>query len=266
MPMIVEAKIAIEAAFEAGRAAKAIQTTVTEERKSDATPVSRADREADACIRAIITKAFPRDSFLTEESEDDKSRLNAHRVWIIDPIDGTRAFLDHEGEWAVHIALAIDGKLALGVVGIPWFDTCMVGIPGQRAWMVRGDGTEIPLTVPSSARRAVLSSRRMRTDAKFCLAFANIDRCYSHSIGYKAWQLSQSEARLFTYPRTLHEWDTAAPAGVLMAAGWNVGDLNGNPLRYNQEHPVSTGMSVWTHDDDFPMIREFRRLHQEPAS
>jgi 3'(2'), 5'-bisphosphate nucleotidase len=264
--MIVEADLAISAAFEAGRAAKAIQGTAVEERKNDATPVSQADREADACIRRIIAKVFPDDAFLTEESEDDKRRLQAKRVWIIDPIDGTRAFLDKEGEWAVHIALAIDGKLALGVVGIPWFDTCMVGIPGERAWMVRGNGITIPLSVPDAPRRAVISSRRMRADARFCSAFAGIDRCYSHSVGYKAWQLSQSEARLFTYPRTLHEWDTAAPAGVLMAAGWNVGDLNGNPLRYNQEHPVSTGMSVWTHDDDLAMLREFRRLNQESAS
>ena len=109
--------------------------------KSGDEPVTEADRSANQHIIARIRARYPDDGLLSEESKDDLSRLNKERVWIVDPMDGTKEFIARNGEFSVMIGLAIAGRPVLGVVMQPTSDLLYVGAPGQGAYLVRTQRT-----------------------------------------------------------------------------------------------------------------------------
>jgi 3'(2'),5'-bisphosphate nucleotidase len=217
------------------------------ETKPDGSPVSRADLEANAVILAAIRAAFPDDGVLSEESPDDAGsvgspagdRLEKNRVWIVDPLDGTRGFLARTDDFAVHVALAVAGIPSVSVVYQPVADVLYRAVVGQGAFCVR-PGTVRRLRVST---RATLAEHRVgisRHNAPAAL-LAWLDQ---HGLGAQAVQLGASlkytacaEGSLdavVTVTRTEKEWDTCAPQLLVTEAGGTVTDADGQPLLYNQ--------------------------------
>jgi 3'(2'),5'-bisphosphate nucleotidase len=218
------------------------------ETKSDGSPVSRADLEANQGLLAILRGAFPEDGVLSEESPDlaagpgaapGSDRARKQRVWIIDPLDGTRGFLARTDDFAVHIALAVAGEPTVSVVYQPVGDVLYRAVIGQGAFCQRGASVR-PLHVSTRASLAELRVGISRHNAPAALT-AWLDR---HGLAAQAVRLGASlkysacaEGGLdavVTVTGAEKEWDTCAPQLLVTEAGGTVTDGDGRPLRYNQ--------------------------------
>ncbi len=198
--------------------------------------VSEADLEVDNALRETLIGAFPHDAWLSEEAHDDRRRLLQRRVWIVDPLDGTREFLQGVPEYAVSIALARDGQAELGVVYNPEADemfAAAVGLDDDRfrlenanalaeSYMLVGRGEwryrDLP-PVPEGTRVMPVGS-----------------------IAYRMAMLATGNGCLIFTPGRRSEWDLAAGAALLHAAAATVTDIKGRPLQFNQAVPSVRGL------------------------
>jgi 3'-phosphoadenosine 5'-phosphosulfate (PAPS) 3'-phosphatase len=252
-----ELVVAVAAARAAGAAAKRLQAGVESQGKADGSPVTAGDLAADAAIAEVLGRAFPGDAILSEEVVGDGSRHAARRVWIVDPIDGTRGYADGGGEWAVHLALAVEGRLALGVLDLPSLGLTVWGVPGQGVWVDRGGGAEIlrPRPVAAPVLAASASSRNQRHFARIRACLPEFGWLAAHSVGYKVWQMLDGQADLFVHPRWIAEWDVAAPAAVLLAAGGSATGLDGGAYRFNGPYARSPGLVFSRRDDHAGIVQ-----------
>ena len=210
--------------------------------KADASPVTAADHAANDEIIARLRAAFPGDAILSEESRDSLDRLEHGRVWIVDPLDGTKEFLAQNGEFSIMIGLAVDGEAAVGVVHIPAIDTLYAGIVGEGAWIEEGDGARRPLVRgagdPASLRLVGSRSHSEPLVARLSevMGITDVEPC--GSVGVKCARIASDRRDLYLHPVAyLSEWDTCAPEVILRAAGGTVTDCLGEPLRYNKPEP-----------------------------
>ncbi len=226
----------------AGAAALEYYGIAVAEMKPGNSPVTQADHAANDVIIARLTAAFPEDAILSEESADSRDRLDARRVWIVDPLDGTKEFLAQNGEFAIMIGLAVGGRPVLGVVYRPDGDVMYSALEGEGAW-VETDGERTRLRcqpVDPSALRLVGS--RSHPDSllvriQFDLKITDVTP--SGSVGVKCSLIAEGLRDLYVHPVAyLNEWDTCGPEVLLREAGGHVSDCNGEPLRYNKAHPV----------------------------
>lgn len=202
-------------------------------------PVTAADHAANEVLLSGLAAAFPADGFLSEETADDLSRLERRRVWMIDPLDGTREFIDGILEFSIMVGLAIAGRPALGVVYQPVADVLYRGAPGIAAQVVCG-GEVARLAVsavsdPAAMRLVVSRSHRhsLVDDVRRRLGIQR--ERPSGSVGLKIGLLATGECDLYIHPAPgLKEWDTCAPEAILQAAGGIVTDGWGRPLQYNK--------------------------------
>ena len=212
--------------------------------KDDDTPVTQADLAAHRCIVAGLRALTPGIPVLSEESaaREIASRRQWPRLWLVDPLDGTREFVKRNGEFTVNIAL-IEGDVAVfGVIQQPVSGLLWHG-GAHGAW--RRDGAqELPLRVSEPASRplrvaASRSHRDPRTQA-FLDALGEIDEA---GCGSSLKFCRIAEGALDLYPRfgPTSEWDTAAGQAILEAAGGRVVDLRGRPLRYNRRDTLLNG-------------------------
>jgi 3'(2'), 5'-bisphosphate nucleotidase len=179
---------------------------------------------------------------LSEESADSAARLSAGRVWIVDPLDGTREFLAQNGEFAVMVGLAVDGRAVLGAVYLPEPDLLYLGGDGLGAWLEAG-GERTALRAERCDPAALrLVGSRSHPDAlllRIQEALGITDVRPSGSVGVKCGLIARGERDLYVHPVPyLREWDTCAPEAILRAAGGEVTDCLGEPLRYNKADPV----------------------------
>jgi 3'(2'), 5'-bisphosphate nucleotidase len=207
--------------------------------KSDREPVTEADRSANQHIVSRVKAAFPNDGVLSEESKDDLSRLDKERVWIIDPLDGTKEFIARNGEFSIMIGLAIGGRAVLGVVMQPESGLLYSGIVGVGAWLQEQE-EKVPLQVSDTDkvnRMILVSSRSHRqqiTDRIRSQLRITSERV-SGSVGLKVGLIARQLADLYVHPSPgCKEWDLCAPHALLQAAGGKVTDCWGNPLTYNK--------------------------------
>ncbi|MER2600246.1 MAG: 3'(2'),5'-bisphosphate nucleotidase CysQ [Caldilineales bacterium] len=202
-------------------------------------PVTAADHAANEVIVAGLRQAFPQDAILSEESTDDLARLEARRVWIVDPLDGTKEFIGRIGEFSLMIGLAVAGKPVLGVVYQPVAHRLYRGVPGYLADMVEHD-TARPLVVsdvntPAQMRLVASRSHRDPLVSAVCVRLGVVQDRPSGSVGLKVGLLATGECDLYIHPSPgLKEWDTCAPDAILRAAGGSISDAWGYPLRYNK--------------------------------
>ncbi|MCB0204074.1 MAG: 3'(2'),5'-bisphosphate nucleotidase CysQ [Caldilineae bacterium] len=202
-------------------------------------PVTAADHAANAHLVAGLRAAFPEDGILAEESADNAYRLNRKRVWIVDPLDGTKEFIGKIGEFAVMVGLAVDGAPVLGVVYQPVADVLYRGVPGEVAEVVT-QGKPAPLAVSdvsdTAAMRLVASrSHRDPLVSSVCAELGITRDRPSGSVGLKVGLLATAVCDLYIHPSPgLKEWDTCAPEAILRAAGGAISDSWGNPLQYNK--------------------------------
>lgn len=208
-------------------------------------PVTQADKAVNEMIVRGLGEAFPDDGILAEESVDTDRRLGRERVWMVDPLDGTKGFIAGTGDFAVQIGLAVGGRSVLGVVYAPATDVLYYAAEGHGAWVERPvpDAAGEPLrerlsvtdeTRPERMRLAESRSHRgprMDTVVRALGVSAEVRR---HSVGIKVGLLVERQCDLYIHlSGKTKQWDTCAPEAVLAGAGGRVSDLWGEPLRYN---------------------------------
>lgn len=180
------------------------------------------DEAANEMLVAALREQRPDDGLLSEESKDTDNRLHKDRVWIIDPVDGTREYSEGRNDWAVHVALAINGKAAIGAVALPSLNL-----------MLRSD---LPTTSPIRSHRLRMVVSRSRP-AKEAVAIAEIldaDLIPMGSAGAKAMAIVRGEADVYLHSGGQYEWDNCAPVAVAEAHGLHCSRIDGRTLTYNQ--------------------------------
>ena len=182
-------------------------------------------------IMSALTAARPDDVILSEEAADNRKRLNATRVWIIDPIDGTNEFAEHpRHDWAIHIALWEAGALTAASVALPTLG-------------VTFDASPAAVVPPSTRARPLLVTSRSRNP--YCAVMVanalGCDVARLGSAGAKAMAIVMGEADIYVHDGGMYQWDSAAPSAVAKAAGLHVSRIDGSPLEYNKE-------SLWLPD------------------
>ncbi|MEP6741207.1 MAG: 3'(2'),5'-bisphosphate nucleotidase CysQ [bacterium] len=238
-----ELRVALDLAREAGAAILDVYEGPLEiEQKADADdrePVTQADRIANEIIVQRLSREFPEDGILAEESIDTERRLGKLRVWMIDPLDGTTGFIDGNGDFAVQIGLAENGDCVLGVVYLPLTGVLYRAVRGGSAWVERPDMEPEQARVSnhldlSTMRLAASRSHRSPRMDKVVKAFGVKQEVRRGSVGIKVGLIVDQQCDLYVHlsPRT-KQWDTCAPEIILQEAGGKLTDLFGRPLRYN---------------------------------
>ena len=180
------------------------------------------DQTANAFLIAALREQRPDDGLLSEEEKDDPERLTKSRVWIIDPVDGTREYGEGRADWAVHVALAIDGKPEIGAVALPALGLVL--------------RTDQPQLLPAAARvpRMVVSRTRPAKEALMVAKAIGAELIPMGSAGAKAMAVVRGEAEIYLHTGGQYEWDSCAPAAVAISHGLHVSRVDGAPLIYNQ--------------------------------
>jgi 3'(2'), 5'-bisphosphate nucleotidase len=180
------------------------------------------DATANQFLVHAIKEQRPDDGLLSEEEKDNPDRLTKSRVWIVDPVDGTREYGEARTDWAVHVALAIDGVPVIGAVALPGLDLVL--------------RTDRPGKVPPAPERLrmVVSRTRPAREATEVAAKLDAELVPMGSAGAKAMAIVRGEADIYLHSGGQYEWDSCAPAAVAAAYGLHISRIDGSPLIYNQ--------------------------------
>jgi 3'(2'), 5'-bisphosphate nucleotidase len=212
-------ELAAHLAGEAGR----ILIAVRDSRKYHGKELGRAgDAEANAMLVAALRELRPDDGLLSEEEKDSPVRLSRARTWIVDPLDGTREYGEGRSDWAVHVALAIDGQPAIGAVALPALDEIL--------------RTDRPMAMPTAAAppRMVVSRTRPAREAQLVAEALGAELLPMGSAGAKAMAVVRGEADIYLHTGGQYEWDSCAPVAVALAGGFHASRADGSALVYNQ--------------------------------
>lgn len=222
MNNVTDSQLAMTLATEAGKRLLRFRETASVQGRAlgDA-----ADRVANEFLIEAIAAARPSDAILSEESIDDFARLGAARVWIIDPLDGTREYREGRDDWAVHVALVEARKVSAAAVAIP-----------ARNEVFASDSARSESL--SHAKRIVISRSRPPAFAARIAASLNAELSQVGSAGAKAMMIVRGEAIAYVHEGGMNEWDAAAPVGVALAHGLHVSDLRGKTIEFNRRDVV----------------------------
>lgn len=180
------------------------------------------DRVANAFIMEALAASRPEDAVLSEEEAADPVRLTRSRVWIVDPLDGTREYGEGRTDWAVHVGLSIDGEAAVGAVALP----------GMPATFCTDDVTG-PAAPADAPLRMLVSRTRPAAEAVGVAERLGAVLVPMGSAGAKAMAVVRNEADIYLHSGGQYEWDSCAPVAVARAAGLHVSRIDGRPLVYN---------------------------------
>jgi len=197
------------------------------------------DQTANEFLMHALRQQRPDDGLLSEESKDTEERLEKERVWIIDPVDGTREYGEERSDWAVHVALAIGGVPQIGAVALPGLDQ-----------VLRTDRM-VDVPAPPEKLRMVVSRTRPAAEAVKVAEAIGAALVPMGSAGAKAMAILRGEADIYLHSGGQFEWDSCAPAAVAAAHGLHISRIDGSPLVYNQ------------HDTYMPDLLICRKDHAE---
>lgn len=202
------------------------------------------DNAADGFLCGYLAAARPNDALLSEETTDSRARLAADRVWIIDPIDGSKEYGVFGAEWAVQLALWRGGELAIGALGIAAHGRLFAGAANgdPKFRIAKGvDRTVTGDTAEPLRPRLVVSKNHTPPWAPAFVERIGGELVVASGVGYKVGQLVAGEADVYVHEGTikLNEWDTAAPEAVARAFAWGVTRLDGRRIAYNQAPPLT---------------------------
>ena len=228
------------------------------ERKDDASPVTAADMAAHHVIVDGLRALTPRIPVLSEECADEVAaavRLRWPRLWLVDPLDGTREFVKRNGEFSVNIALIEDGVATFGVIQQPVTGTLWFGAPGRGAWM-RDGASERALHAgrPQAEGPLRVAASRSHRDGRTEALMDRIGTIDPVALGSSLKFCWLAEGRMDVYPRfgPTSEWDTAAGQAILEGAGGILVDPRGRPFRYNQRETILNGDFIALGDPSLP--------------
>lgn len=180
------------------------------------------DEAANAMLMRELRAARPGDAILSEEEKDHAARLSHSRVWIVDPLDGTREYGEGRSDWAVHVALAVDGAASLGAVALPGLGLTLTS------------DAPLPLQPANDPPKMLVSRTRPAAEAVFVAERLGAELLAMGSAGAKAMAVVRGEADIYLHTGGQYEWDNCAPAAVAQAAGLHVSRVDGSPLVYNR--------------------------------
>ena len=217
---MTDGELAAQLAGEAGKMLLALQKTGSGKAIGE-----EGDRIANSFLCAAIRKARPDDALLSEEEIDCTSRCSVSRVWIVDPLDGTREYGEGRDDWAVHVALAIDGVAVTGAVALPALGLTLC--------------SEKPHILPPANQplKIVVSRTRPAAEAVALAEKLGAELLPMGSAGAKAMAVVRGEADIYLHTGGQYEWDNCAPVAVAQAAGLHCSRLDGSPMRYNNANP-----------------------------
>ena len=219
MTAMTDAELAAQLADHAGRILLAVRDAGLIEGK----PLGKAgDETANQFLVHALRQQRPADGLLSEESKDTAERLDKSRVWIVDPVDGTREYGEQRTDWAVHVALAIDGVAETGAVALPGLDL-----------VLRSDAPQ-PLSTAAGRPRLVVSRTRPAKEAVAVAERIGGELVAMGSAGAKAMAVVRGEAEIYLHSGGQFEWDSCAPVAVARAHGLHCSRIDGSPLVYNQ--------------------------------
>lgn len=185
------------------------------------------DRLSHEFIMAELQRVRPDDAILSEEGKDLKERLSAHRTWIVDPVDGTREFSEPpRTDWAVHVAMVVDGKPIVGAVALP----------GLGLTLSTADPVAMPET-GAAPPRMIVSRSRPPAAALTVAEKLGAELVEMGSAGAKAMSVVRGESEMYAHSGGQYEWDSCAPVAVALAAGLHCSRIDGSELTYNHDDP-----------------------------
>lgn len=241
-----EKTTAMSAARAAGARIQAVyETNYRVDYKHNDSPVTVADREANHKIHQIIHQAFPHDGWLSEETTDSPARLSKRRVWVVDPLDGTKEFIDKIPEFAVSIGLTEDGWPILGVIYYPALDELVWAARGRGAWHRTSTAGETPLRVSPTGRlvNATVLSSRSETKRGEWKPFRSLFHARpAGGMAHKLAMIAKGEADATFTLVPKNEWDVCAGAVLIEEAGGTLTTLGGKPVRFNQATTLLQGL------------------------
>ncbi len=182
------------------------------------------DQTANQFLCHALRAQRPEDGLLSEEEKDSSERLSHSRVWIIDPVDGTREYGEARADWAVHVGLAIDGVATLGAVALPGLDV-----------VLRSDQPQ-PLPPGAPIPRMLVSRSRPAKEALAVAELLSAELLPMGSAGAKAMAVVRGDAEIYLHTGGQYEWDSCAPVAVAAAHGLHVSRADGSPLVYNRQN------------------------------
>ena len=203
--------------------------------KADASPVSSADIAVNELLRARLTAATPAYGWLSEESADDPARLAAPRTWIVDPIDGTRSYVEGRPDWSVAVALVEEGRPILGAVFAPAERALFVAAAGDGATR---NGVPISATGGSSLDRSRVAGPRRQLEqlAGLVPGIEPVPKIYS--LALRLARVAQGTIDAALASRSAHDWDLAAADLLVHEAGGALTAVGGERPSYNRADPV----------------------------
>lgn len=208
--------------------------------KADDSPLTKADLASHELINAELTNRWPDIPVLSEESADIPWQTRQHwqQYWLVDPLDGTKEFINRNGEFTVNIALIRDHQPVMGIVHVPVTDVSYYGARGEGAWRQSGDAeaTAIDVRQPA-AEPAVIVGSRSHANPELASQLNQLGPHELISMGSSLKFCRVAEGQADFYPRLgpTSEWDTAAAQAVVEAAGGQVVTIDGSPLGYNRK-------------------------------
>jgi 3'(2'), 5'-bisphosphate nucleotidase len=231
-------RTAAAVATEAGQRLVTLRATLHAAGTDPADVKAQGDRSAHEFIVAALAESHPDDAVLSEEGVDDAARLSASRVWIVDPLDGTREF-GEEGrtDWAVHVALWIDGRIQAAAVALPARGLTLNASPAATL--------APPVDGPP---RLVVSRTRPPAIAEVLAERLGGELVALGSAGAKAMAVVLGDADVYAHSGGQYEWDSAAPVAVALATGLHASRIDGSALKYNEADPKLPDLVVCRKD------------------
>ncbi len=232
----------IDAAKEAGEIARpfwAGENTVWD--KSPDNPVSDADLAVDSYLKDTLRAARPGYGWLSEETADDGQRLSRDRVFIVDPIDGTRAFVSGQSTWAHSIAVVENGQVTAGVVYLPLREKLYAAKVGGGATL---NGTPIRTSQRTALDGATLLANKWTLEPRYWMTAPPVERHFRPSLAYRIALVAEGRFDMMLTFRDSWEWDIAAGALIASEAGATVTDRYGQALSFNSDQRKTSGILV----------------------
>jgi 3'(2'), 5'-bisphosphate nucleotidase len=212
------------------------------------------DATANQFLVHALREARPQDGLLSEEMKDDGARLERERVWIVDPVDGTREYGEGRTDWAVHVGLAIDGVATIGAVALP------------GAGVVMRTDRPSPLPAAASPLRMVVSRTRPAKEAVAVAEKLGAELVPMGSSGAKAMAIIRGEADIYLHSGGQYEWDSAAPVAVAQAHGLHCSRIDGSPLRYNRETVYLPDLLIARNEHAQAVLKILREMASEVSA